>query len=70
MSRRISGTGSTPINLSTLVATAFIYCKVLAFQMKATWLDDLVDSNPKALYVDDTIHNLKSKFWSLKAQEM
>ena len=34
----IIGSVSATIDLSTLVATAFIYCKVLVFQMKATGL--------------------------------
>ena len=64
----ISGTGSTPIDLSTLDANAFIDCKVLAFQTKATGLHDLVDSNAKALSVDEIIWNLENKFRYLKAQ--
>ena len=68
MARRISVTGSATIYLSTLVATAFMDCKVLAFQMKATGLYDLVESNPKALSTYEIICNLKNKFRSLKAQ--
>ena len=48
----ISEIGSAPIDLSDLVATAFIDCEVLALQLKATGLHDLVESNPKALSVD------------------
>ena len=67
ISRRISGTGYAPIDLSTLVATAFIDCELISFQMKTTCLNDLVDSNPKALSVDEIIRNLNTKFRSLKA---
>ena len=68
MDRRISGIGSDPIYLSTLVATAFINCKVLALQLKDTGLHDLVDSNTKNLSVDNITRTLKTKFWYLKAQ--
>ena len=68
MDRHISGTGSAPIDLPTLIATDFIYYEVLAFQMKDTVLHDLDDSNPKFLYADDTIRTLKTKFRSIKAQ--
>ena len=70
MSHWISGTGSAPIYLSTLVATAFIDCEVLDFQMKATGLHDMVDSNLKALSIYDIIRTLKTKLWSLKDQGM
>ena len=66
MARRISGTGSTTINLSTLVNTALIDCEVLHFQLKSTELNDMVDSNPKALSADEIIRTLNNKFWSLK----
>ena len=36
--------------------------------MKATCLNDLVDSNPKALSADEIIQTRKTKLWSLKAQ--
>ena len=68
MARRISRTGSAPIDLSTLADTKFIDCNVLAFQIKATCLNDLVDINPNAMSEDEIIRNLKTKFWSLKAQ--
>ena len=68
MARRISGTGSTPINISYLVATAFFNLDVLDFQLKATGLHDPVRSNPKALYAVDIIQDLKMKLRSLKDQ--
>ena len=55
MSRRISGTWSATIYLYTLVATDFIGCEVLAFQMKATRLHDLFNSNLKSVSADDII---------------
>ena len=68
MAHRISGTGSAPIELYTLVAISFIDCNIMAFHMKTTCLHNLVDSNPKSLSSDDIIHTLKNKFHSLKAQ--
>ena len=67
---QISGTSSAPIDLYTLVSTAFIDCEVLAFYMKATGLHDLVYSNHNALYADEIIRTLKTKFWSLMDQGM
>ena len=46
----IIGSVSATIDLSTLLATAFIDCEVLFLQMKYIGLHDLVESNPKALY--------------------
>ena len=69
MDRRICGTGYTPIDLYTLVATDFIDCKVLAFQQKATQLHNLVESNHKTLHVDKIIWTLKTKLRSLKNHE-
>ena len=68
MAHWISGTGSAPIELSTLVTTAFIDYNVLAFQMNATGLQDLVDINIKSLSADEIIWSLNTKFWSVKAQ--
>ena len=70
MDRRICGTRSTPIDLYTLVTTAFIECKVLAFQQKATYLHGLFDRKPKTLHVDKIIRTLKTKLRFLKAQGM
>ena len=64
----INGTGSAPIDLSTLLATSFIDCEVLAFQMKAKGIHDLVYNNPKELSADEIIWTLKTKLWSLKSQ--
>ena len=49
MARQISIIGSAPLVLSILVATDFIDCKVLDFQMKYTVLHNLVYINPKSL---------------------
>ena len=68
MSRRISGTGSATIDLYTLVATAFIDCEVVTFQLKATDLNYLVGSNPKSVYTYVITWTLKTKFQTLKAQ--
>ena len=68
MACRISGTGSAPIELSTLVATEFIDFKSLDFHLKATGLHDLVDINLKALSADGIICTLKTKFRYHKAQ--
>ena len=68
MARYTSGTGYSPIYLSTLVITAFVDCEVLAFHMKSTGLCDLVESNPKALSVDEIIRTLKTKSRSLRYQ--
>ena len=68
MSRRISGTGSAPIEISTLVSTAFIDCEVLAFHIKNTWLYYLVGSNPKSLSTYEIIKTLKTKLWYIKAK--
>ena len=68
MSRRIIGTGTALIDLSTMVTTVFINCEVMDFQQNAKGLQDLVESNPKALSSDNIIRNLKTKSWSLKAQ--
>ena len=64
---RINGRGSAPIDLYTLVATAFIDSKVLAFHHKYTFLHDMVDSNPKALSAYEIIRTLKTKFRFLEA---
>ena len=55
MAHWISETGSAPIDFFTLVTTAFIYCKVLNFQLKATDLNDRVYSNPNKMSVDEII---------------
>ena len=55
MAPRISGTGSAPINMFSLVATAFIDCKFLAFQIKSELLHDLVEIYPNALSADEII---------------
>ena len=68
MARRISGTGSTPINISSLVATDFFNLDLLASQMQATGLHELVRSNNKALSAVDIIQDLKMKLRSLKDQ--
>ena len=68
MARRISRTGSATIDLSTLVATAFIDCEVVTFQLKATDLHYLVGSNPKSVYTYVITWTLKTKFQTLKAQ--
>ena len=68
MDHQISGTGSAPNFLSTLVATSFIDCEFLVFELKATFLHDLVDRNPKALYADEIIRTLKTQFHYLKYQ--
>ena len=68
MACRISGTGSSPIDLSTLFATAFIYFNILLFQMKTSGLHDLVEINPKALSVDLIVCILKTKLRSLKTK--
>ena len=39
-------------------------------QMNSTGLHDLVDRNPKSLSADAIIRTLKTKFWSIKAQEL
>ena len=59
MACRISGTGSAPIDISTFFATNFIKFEVLDFHLKASGLHDLADSNPEALYADDTIWTLQ-----------
>ena len=68
MARQISRIGSARIDLSTLVATAFIDCEVLDFKIKATCLHDLVERKPKALSVDEVIQTFKNKYRYLKAQ--
>ena len=68
MEHRISGKVSALIELSTLFATEFISWGVLEFQINATCLHNLVDSNPKDLYEGDIIRTLKTKLRSLKAQ--
>ena len=68
MARCINITGSAPIELSIFVAKTFTDFEVLALHLKATGLHDLADRNPKALYADDIIRTLQTKFWSLQAQ--
>ena len=68
MDHQISGTGSAPIDIFTLVATEFINWEVLQFHLKATFLHDLVDSNPKALSEDNFYRTIKTKFQYLKVQ--
>ena len=68
MARRISGTESAPIDLYTLVSTAFINWEVLDFHLKDTGLHGMVDSNPKSLFANEIIRTLKKKFRSFKAQ--
>ena len=68
MARWTSGAGSAPIDLSTLVATTFVDCEVLVFQLKDTGFHYLVNSNSKSLSVDEIIWILKTKFQSLKYQ--
>ena len=66
MARMIRGTEYAPIDLSTLVADAFIYCKVLELKLKSTDLHDLVVSKPQYLSADEIIRTLKNKLRSLK----
>ena len=68
MDCRIFVTGSSPIDISTLVATALDNCGVISFNIKDAGLKDLVNSNPKALSVDYINRTLQMKFWSLKSQ--
>ena len=68
MARHISGTGFAPIDLSTVVVTAFIDYEVLSFHLKDTGLNELVESNSKDLYTDDIIRKLNTKLRHLKAQ--
>ena len=68
MARRISRIESAPIDLYTLVSTAFINWEVLDFHLKDTGLHGLVDSNPKYLFANEIIRTLKKKFRSFKAQ--
>ena len=70
MAHRISGTISSPIDLSTLIDASFIDCKLMNFQMKTTGLNDLVDRKPKDLSADEIIRTLKNKFRFLKYQEL
>ena len=64
----ISGIGSATINLFTLLATTFIYCKVLVFQMKDPGLHDLVYNNLKDLSEYEIVRTLRTTFRSLKSQ--
>ena len=68
MARQIIITGSAPIRLSTLVATSFMDCQVLSFQLKDTELHYLFIINPKALSENEIARNLKNKFRFLKDQ--
>ena len=61
-------TVSAFINVSTLVSTYFIKCKVLSFQMKATVFHVLVRINTKSLSADGIIRTLKNKCRTIKAQ--
>ena len=58
------------VDLSDLVATTSINCKVLDFHIKATGLYYMVDSNLKALSSYGIIWNLNNKLRSLKAQRL
>ena len=70
MACQIIGTGFVPIELYRLVTTNFIEFEVLDFQLKATGLHELVNSNPKYLSAEEIIWILKTKLQSLKAQRL
>ena len=55
MARWISITGPAPMDLSILVITSFIECKVNVFQLNSTGLHNLVGNNPKDLSIDEII---------------
>lgn len=48
LARRIEGSGGAPKDLTSIVATCFTDCDVLAFQLKALAFSDLVDTNATA----------------------
>ena len=62
MAPRINGTLYAPINISVLIATAFIKYEVLELYLNYTGLYDLFDSNPKYLSADEITQTLKLNY--------
>jgi hypothetical protein len=62
---RITGSGSAPSVLTSIVAECFVECDVLAFKLKALSFHDIVDDDPKKMPWDEIIRKLKAKYQSL-----
>jgi hypothetical protein len=65
MARRITGSGSAPSDLTSIVAGCFVECDVLAFKLKALQFADLVDTDPKQMSWEEIVRQLKAKYLSL-----
>jgi hypothetical protein len=70
MTRRIQGSGLAPTDLTSIVASCFIDCDVLAFKLKALSFFDLVDDDATAMTWEDIVRQLKQKYRSLLGQEL
>jgi hypothetical protein len=70
MTRRITGSGSSPLDLTSIVASTFLECDVLAFKMKALSIHDLVDNNPTAMGWEEIVRVLKAKYVSLEGRDL
>jgi hypothetical protein len=70
MTRRISGSGLAPTDLTSIVASCFLDCDVLIFKLKASALFDLVDDNANAMPWEEIVRVLKAKCRSLLGKEL
>jgi hypothetical protein len=68
--RRITGTGLAPTNLVVLAAATFLECDVLSFKLKVIAVHDKLDDNSQAMNWDSIIRTLKTKYQSLKGQNL
>jgi hypothetical protein len=70
MTRRITGSGSSPVDLTSIVASTFLECDVLSFKIKALSIHDLVDEKPTAMEWEEIVRVLKAKYTSLEGQDL
>ena len=69
MTRRITGSGLAPTDLTSIVAGCFIDCDVLAFKLKALSFFDAVDDNAASMTWEEIVRQLKAKYRSLLGQD-
>jgi hypothetical protein len=65
MARRITGSGSAPSDLTSIVAGGFVEYDVLAFKLKALSFFDIVDDDPKQISWEEIARKLKAMYLSI-----
>jgi hypothetical protein len=67
--RRITGSGLAPTDLTSIVAGCFIDCDVLAFKIEALSFFDAVDNNAASMTWEEIVRLLKAKHRSLVSHD-